>query len=253
MVGCEGLALKEESIISRNRLTIKDWPDRDRPRERLFRLGPGALSDAEILAILLGTGNLRETALELARRILSLSEERHGTSLGFLHEAPADELLDIAGMGPAKVARLMAAAEISRRLARENDTSERPAVVRQSSDVFRLVRGDLEGLDREVFMVLTLNARNQVTAREVVSMGSLDASIAHPREIFKSSVKKSAAAIVLVHNHPSGDPNPSQEDLDVTRRLIDAGRIMGIYVLDHVVVARGSYVSIRELCPGWFL
>ena len=124
--------------------------------------------------------------------------------------------------------------------------------VRRGKDVFDYVRSSVESLDREYFRILLLNSRNQVYAEETVSMGSLDASIVHPREIFKNSIKRSAASIVLVHNHPSGDPTPSDDDLDITRRLVEAGKLLGIHVLDHVVVGRASFVSMRETCPGYF-
>jgi DNA repair protein RadC len=233
-------------------LTIKDWPEQDKPRERLSNLGPTALSDAELVAILLGTGSSDETAVEVAQRALAASVDQYGTSLGFLQESSEEELLAIPGIGPAKAARLKACAELGKRLLQGALAGRRPFTVRRGKEVFEYVRTTVEGLDREYFCILLLNSRNQVFAKEVVSMGSLDASIVHPREIFKNSIKRSAAAIVLVHNHPSGDPTPSDDDMDITKRLVEAGKLLGIHVLDHVVVARASYVSMRETCPGWF-
>jgi DNA repair protein RadC len=233
-------------------LTIKDWPEQDKPRERLFRLGSTALSDAELLAILIGTGSTAETALEIAQKALSYSEGQYGTSLGFLLESSEEEIEEIPGIGPAKAARLKACAEIGKRLLHGVDSGRKPFTVRRGSEVFEYVRTTVEGLDREHFCILLLNSRNQVIGKEVVSVGSLDASIVHPREIFKNSIKRSAASIVLVHNHPSGDPTPSDDDLEITKRLVEAGRILGIHVMDHVVIARASFVSMRETCPGWF-
>jgi len=243
---------EEESNISRERLTIKDWPEQDKPRERLSNLGPSALSDAELLAILLGTGSADETVLEVAQRAVAASKAQYGTSLGFLLESSEEEIKTIPGIGPAKAARLKACAEIGKRLLHGAEAAKRPYTVRRGREVFDYVRTTVEGLDREYFCILLLNSRNQVIGKEVVSVGSLDASIVHPREIFKNSIKRSAAAIVLVHNHPSGDPTPSDDDLDITKRLVEAGKLLGIHVLDHVVVARGSFVSMRETCPGWF-
>lgn len=233
-------------------MTIKDWPEQEKPRERLLKLGPEALSDAEVLAILLGTGSSHQTALELARHILAVSEEKYGKSLQFLIEDTEEELSEVKGMGPAKVARLKAAVEIGRRLKRGGGAWEKQITVRRGKEVFDYVRSDLESLDREHFCILLLNSRNQITGKEVVSVGSLDASIVHPREIFKNCIKKSAAAIILVHNHPSGDPSPSHDDLEVTRRLVDVGKLLGIHVLDHVIVADGRFVSLRESWSGWF-
>jgi DNA repair protein RadC len=245
-----GGAAQEEYPITNERLTIRDWPEQDKPRERLERLGAQYLSDAEVVAILLGTGNSSETALGVAQRILAQSEGQFGTSLGFLLNWSPDELKGIAGIGPAKAARLAAAVEIGRRL--NQQSVERRFPVTRGKEVFEYIRLEAETLDKEHFWILTLNSRNQITGKDLVSVGSLDAAIVHPREIFKCCIKKSAAAIILVHNHPSGDPDPSDEDMDITRRLVEAGKLLGIHVLDHVVVARGKYYSMRESCPGYF-
>lgn len=233
-------------------MTIKDWPDRDKPRERLRDLGPSALSDAELLAIVLGTGSSDETAVELAHRALARSMGQYGTSLGFLLESTEEELRQIQGIGPAKAARLRACAELAKRLANGAPADGRRYVIRRGKEVFEYLQSTVSDLDREHFCILHLNSRNEVIGREVVSIGSLDATIVHPREIFKNSIKKSAASIVLVHNHPSGNPAPSDDDLSITRRLVEAGRLLGIGVLDHVIIARGSFVSVRETCPGLF-
>ncbi|HHW18820.1 MAG TPA: DNA repair protein RadC [Firmicutes bacterium] len=233
-------------------MTIKDWPEHEKPRERLFRLGPGALSDAEILAILLGTGNSKETALDVAKSLLCWGEVHYGPGLKFLKEASIEEIMSLSGIGPVKAARLKAALEVTRRLNRDGDTVEKTVQVRHGKDVYQFMRSEMEDLDREHFYILMLNVRNQVTCKELISVGSLDTSIVHPREIFKNCIKKSAAGVILVHNHPSGDATPSDDDLKITKRLVDAGKILGIYVLDHVVIGRGQYVSMREACSGWF-
>jgi DNA repair protein RadC len=244
---------KEESQISRERLTIKDWPSQDKPRERLFRMGAEALSDAELLAILLGTGNSEETAMDISRRMLALSEEKYGTSLGFLNGLSLDELRGLTGIGPAKVARLKAGVELGRRLYRTVKPEGKPFAVRCGRDVYEYVRTDLTEYDRECFAVILLNTRNQVVSKEVESIGSLDTALVHPREIFKNAIRRNAASMVLVHNHPSGDPSPSDDDVEITKRLVEAGKVLGITVFDHVIVSRSSFVSLREICPGWFL
>ncbi len=218
----------------------------------MARLGPGALSDAEVVAILVGTGRSGESAVQLAQRMVTMSENVYGTSLGFLTCACDEEIQEVSGIGPAKVARLRAAAEIGKRLQSPQQKAGRPITVRRGREVFDYMKSHAGGLDREHFWILTLNARHQITGLELISVGSLDASIVHPREIFKNCIKKSAKAIILVHNHPSGDPSPSDDDVDVTKRLVDAGRLLGIYVLDHVIVAETAYVSMRESSPGWF-
>ncbi|MBE3518867.1 MAG: DNA repair protein RadC [Firmicutes bacterium] len=228
----------------KERLTIKDWPDAERPRERLIRIGPAALSDAEVVAILLGSGSAGETAVDQAKRILAAGEREYGSGLKLLAESSVEELIQVRGLGPAKAARIKAAVELGRRL---SGGIEEPLVcVRNAMDVYRLVRGDMESLDREHFCILMLNARNQVLRREVVSVGCLDSTIVHPREIFKNCIKRSAASVILVHNHPSGDPTPSSEDLEITRRLSEGGKLLGIAVLDHVIIGKGRYSSFRE-------
>ncbi|MGE5580024.1 MAG: RadC family protein [Bacillota bacterium] len=233
-------------------MTIKDWPDRDKPRERLSEVGPEALSDAELVAILLGTGSASETALELAQRTLSASCEQYGTSLGFLTESTLHELRRIPGIGPAKAARLRACAELGKRLLQAPKENGRQYVIRCGKDAFEYVRRHLSDLDREHFCILHLNSRNQVIGRDDVSIGTLDATIVHPREIFKNSIKKSAARVILVHNHPSGDPSPSDDDLKITKRMVDAGKLLGIPVADHVIVGRTTFVSVQDVCPGLF-
>jgi len=233
-------------------LTIKDWPDGVKPRERLSEVGAEALSDAELVAILLGTGSATETALELAQRILSASCEQYGSSLGFLTESTLHELRQVPGIGPAKAARLRACAELGKRLLQRPRENGRQYAIRCGKDAFEYVRRHLADLDREHFCILHLNSRNQVTGRDDVSIGTLDATIVHPREIFKNSIKNSAAKVILAHNHPSGDPSPSDDDLNITRRMVEAGRLLGIPVFDHIIVGRTSYVSVREACPGLF-
>ncbi|MQL51366.1 DNA repair protein RadC [Desulfofundulus thermobenzoicus] len=220
------------------RVTIKDMPLETRPRERLLREGAGALTDMELLAILLRTGTATASAMELAAAILG----RFG-SLRALVSASAEELSDLKGVGPAKAALLQAALEIGRRIAGSGE-EVRP-VIRSPEDAAGLVMEEMRHLDREHFRALLLNTKNQVIAREVISIGTLNSSTVHPRELFKNAIKRNAAAVILIHNHPSGDPAPSSEDLAVTGRLVEAGRIIGIEVLDHLIIGDNRFVSFK--------
>ncbi|MBC7347551.1 MAG: DNA repair protein RadC [Clostridia bacterium] len=210
-----------------------------RPRERLAAGGPEALSSAELLAIILRTGWREESALALAQRLLARPR-----GLRYLAEAGYAELAALKGMGPAKAAQVKAAVELGRRLAQAGQAAR--TVIRSPLDVAALFMEEMRYLDREHFRVLLLNTKNQVLAQEKVSVGSINSSIVHPREVFKRAIKESAAALILVHNHPSGDPAPSREDLEVTKRLMEAGKILGIAVLDHVIIGDGRYLSLRE-------
>lgn len=221
------------------RLTVKEMPPDQRPRERLISFGAGVLSNAEILAILIGSGTGKETSIELAQRILSSQG-----GMAFLAEATVEELSSIKGIGPAKTAQIKAAIELGRRLA-STTRWERP-VIKSPIDSFHLVGEEMRYLDREHFKVILLNTKNHVLGIESISVGSLNASLVHPRELFKKAILKSAAGIILVHNHPSGDPQPSEEDKQVTCRMKEAGEIIGIEVLDHIIIGDGRFVSLRE-------
>ena len=220
----------------KHRSTIESMPDGDRPRERLLGTGPGVLTDADLVAVLLGTGQPGEGILELAARVTNAIPLRQ------LHRVPVEELVQVRGMGLARAAQLLAAAELGRRLWPDGDAA---SLVRGPETVFDLTR-DIRGLNREHFVGFYLNSRNQVLRREIISIGSLNASIVHPREVYQPAIAVSAASLILAHNHPSGDPTPSEEDLAITRRLVEAGRILGIDVLDHVVVAKDAYASFKE-------
>lgn len=215
-------------------------------------MGPQALSDAELVAILLGTGNKSETALDVAKKLIYWGEANYGPGLGFLQEASKQELMAVSGIGIAKAAKLKACAEIHRRLQQPGPYMTPRIEITCGRDVYELLKADMEQLDREQVRVLMLNVRNHLIHREVISVGSLDTSIVHPREIFKNCIKRSAAAVILAHNHPSGDAAPSDDDIRMTKRIIEAGKIVGITVLDHVIIGRGQYVSLRESFAGWF-
>jgi len=225
---------------------LKALPREERPRERLLRLGPEALSDAELLAILLRTGTKGRSVLELAHQLLHHCESKDsGNRLrALLHLRSSDLQEAIPGIGEAKLCQILAALHLGLRAA----SGPLPERVELSNPraVFEYLAPRMSHLDREQFMVILLNAKNHVIDVESVSEGTLTASLVHPREVFKAAIRRSAYAIILAHNHPSGDPSPSREDRAITERLISAGRLLGIEVLDHLIVGDGRYVSFRE-------
>lgn len=220
-------------------VTLKGLPLEERPRERLQRCGTSQLSTAELLAILLRTGTSDISVTALAESLLL---EFHG--LQGLDSATTEELASVKGVGPAKAAEVKAGLELGRRAAEAPWRAR--FTFRSPQDVYQAVSGRLCHLDREVFMVFYLSAKNQVIFDEAVSVGSLTSSLVHPRELFKGAIKRSAAAVVLAHNHPSGDPTPSDDDLQLTKRLAQAGNLLGIQVLDHIIIGYGKYVSLKE-------
>lgn len=221
--------------------TIKDWPEEDRPREKLLDKGAEALTDAELLAIILRTGNgsTGESALDHARILL---KQFH--SLKGIETATVAELKGVKGIGPAKMAQLKAALEIGRRMGREKWQAGRS--LGSSEDVFRHFRERLEKEKREIFYVVLLNNKNRKIREVKISEGSLTSSLVHPREVYNPVIRESAAAVIFVHNHPSGDPAPSPEDLEITRRLKEVGEVMGVRVLDHVVIGQKRYFSFSD-------
>lgn len=224
---------------------MKDLPPDERPREKLMRHGAEVLSTSELLAVVLGSGSEGLSALGLARALL----EEAGSSLSGLACLSPQDLARWQGMGPAKVARVLATVELARRLWAE-EVGPRP-VVRNAQDLAALVLPRLRYLDREHLLVVMVDASNRVVGVETVSVGDLTSSIAHPREVFKPCIRHNAAAVALAHNHPSGDPRPSQDDVLVTERLVEAGKLLGIEVLDHVILSDDSYISLRQTGLGW--
>ena len=218
---------------------IQSWPEQERPRELLFSKGPPGLSDAQLLAILLRVGRADSSAVEVAMEVLTQLDGLRG-----LANRSLEELCAVSGIGPAKAAQILAAIELGKRsLATPMTEGKR---IQGSAHIFQHYYPLLRDLRHEVFKAVLLDAKHIMIRDFTVSQGSLTVSIVHPREVFNLAVRESAAAIIFVHNHPSGDPQPSQEDLSLTQRLIAAGEILGIRVLDHVVIGDGKYVSFAD-------
>ncbi|HVZ37888.1 MAG TPA: DNA repair protein RadC [Candidatus Kapabacteria bacterium] len=224
---------------STSKRSIKEWNENDQPRERLMRLGPRALSDAELLAILLRTGRVGEDVLQVSRNILNRFE-----NLAKLSARDVKELQQVAGVGPTKAVTLAAALEIGRRL-QSIPFSSRP-VINSPHDAARIYVPLLRGIQKEQFHVLVLNSAGQVIRMELISEGTLNGAVVHPREVFRTAIVEHAAGIIGLHNHPSGNPQPSQEDLEITRQLKAAGTIIGIPLRDHIIIAGDAYVSLAD-------
>ncbi|WP_183253575.1 RadC family protein [Anoxybacteroides tepidamans] len=220
-------------------LMIRDVPKDARPRERLLSDGPESLSNQELLAILLRTGTKDESVLQLAQRLL-----HHFEGLRLLKDATVEEMTSIKGIGAAKAIQILAAIELGRRISRLS--YDERYVIRSPEDGAKYLMDDMRFLSQEHFVAIYLNTKNQVIHRKTVFIGSLNASIVHPREVFKEAIKRSAASIICAHNHPSGDPTPSREDIEVTRRLAECGRIIGIELLDHLIIGDQKFISLKE-------
>lgn len=225
--------------MNQNMFMIRDVHWEDRPRERLLNYGPESLSNPELLAILLRTGTKSESVLHLANRLLNQFEGLYG-----LKDASIEELTSIRGIGKAKAVQIIAAIELGRRI--NNLQLQDRYVIKSPEDGANYVMNDMRFLSQEHFVVAYLNTKNQVIHRQTIFIGSLNASIVHPREVFKEAFRRSAASIICFHNHPSGDPQPSREDIEVTKRLVECGKLLGIEVLDHLIIGDKKYVSMKE-------
>ena len=220
--------------------TIHDLPVSERPRERLQKFGAEALSAPEILALILGRGIAGESVMMTAQRLLSQFGNLKGIA-----GASVEELSQVRGIGLAKAAQIKAAFELANRVEGYAEVGKKP-LVKTPDDVVGLVRGRLKGKKKEYFLALLLDTRGQLIKVSEISVGSLDGSLVHPREVFKEAISASAASVIFVHNHPSGDPTPSEDDIKLTKRLAEAGEIMGIDVLDHIIIGDKEHLSLKR-------
>ena len=220
--------------------TIHDLPISERPRERLQKFGTEALSAQEILSLILGRGIAGESVTVTAQRLLS----QFGSIKG-MAGASLEELAQVKGIGLAKASQIKAAFELANRLEGYPELGKKP-MVKTPDEVVSLVRGRLKGKKKEHFLVLLLDTRGQLIKISEISIGSLDSSIVHPREVFKEALSASAASVIFVHNHPSGDTEPSEDDIRLTERLAQAGEVIGIDVLDHIIIGDKKYLSLKR-------
>jgi DNA repair protein RadC len=216
---------------------IKNLPKHKQPREKLIEKGAENLRDSELMAILLRTGTKGKDVMKVSREVLRKNPTKNLLALNF------KDLAKIKGIGPGKACLLLAAFELTKR-ALEVEDNNLPTIISAKDAVAQLQ--ELRTMKKEHFVVLYLNARNQLIHKETVSIGTLNASLIHPREVFKSAIDHLAASVILAHNHPSGSAEPSEDDLEVTKRLKEAGRILGIEVLDHVIITKNAYSSLKE-------
>jgi len=220
-------------------VSLERLPGGERPRERLYASGPNALADVELLALQLGSGRRGMSAVDLAREVLAT----YG-SLADIAGCDVAELARVKGVGPAKAARLAAAFELTRRLrARQPGSRQR---LGSPAEVYAAFAPLMEDLKREVFRVALLDAQNRLLRDRVISEGTLSASLVHPREVFKPAILESAASVILLHNHPSGDPTPSREDIRLTRQLVECAHLLDLRLHDHLVIGHGRFVSFAE-------
>lgn len=220
--------------------TIKDLPKSERPREKLLAHGPDALSNAELLAVIIRTGTGSETAIEVSTRLLGMDNR----GIRHLIDASFNDLTKIKGIGECKAAQIIAAIELGKRIKRIGYYDK----VRVTSPevVAEVLMDEMSCLHKEHFRTVILDTKNQIICIENISIGTLNASIVHPRDVFKAAIKNNGNSVILVHNHPSGDTTPSSEDINITKRLVEGGNLMGIKVLDHLIVGNGTYLSMKE-------
>ncbi|AOR22670.1 RadC family protein [Clostridium taeniosporum] len=221
-------------------LKIKDIPKNERPKEKLLSYGADTLNNSELLAIILRTGTKGENVLQLSNRLLSEFQGLDG-----ILEASLDDITSIKGIKEGKASQILALAELFKRF-RTFKSADKDVKITSPNDLVLLINGEMSSLKQEVLKVIFLNTKNIVTGTKDVFKGSLNTSIVHPREIFKEAIKKSSAKIIISHNHPSGDPTPSKEDINITFRIKECGKIMGIELLDHIIIGKNKFISLKE-------
>jgi DNA repair protein RadC len=226
-------------------MQIKKMPEAERPQEKMLYGGAGSLSNSELLALIIRTGTGDKSAVRLADEVISYADG----FAGGLGAAEVRELTEIDGIGEAKACSIVAAIELSKRLISGHQGAVRPRL-RDSAQVAELLLEEMMYEKRELFMTVNLNSKMQVESKSVISIGNLDSAPVHPREVFGPAIRRGAAAVVVAHNHPSGDPSPSPQDIEVTERLISASKILGIRLIDHVIVGSGCFTSMKS--EGYF-
>ena len=226
-------------MINNSSVLIKELPVDERPREKLVKYGVKSLSNSELLAILLRSGTKEMSVIDLSHKLLSLDKE----GISFLVNSSIEELSQIRGIGIVKASQIIAAIELGRRIATKPKT--RRLNITNPDEVANLFMEEMRYYKKEFFKVLLLNTKNEIIMIEEVSIGNLNSAIVHPREVFTLAIKKSASSVILIHNHPSGNPQPSREDVALTKKLVDAGKILGIEVFDHLIIGDGCYLSLK--------
>lgn len=234
------VARLKDMVIEERNYTIKDLPLSERPREKLYSHGVDALSNPELLAIIINSGTKEDSAIDLARKILSIDDR----GIAYLADVSLEELTEIKGIGHSKACKILASIEIGKRLNRRGPQDK--VKVTSPTVLVDLLMDDMRYLNKEYFKIAILDTKNQILCIENISVGTLNASIVHPRDVFKISIKRNANSIILIHNHPSGDTTPSNEDINITNRLVDAGNLIGIKVLDHIIIGDNKYLSFKE-------
>lgn len=230
---------KRGIIILEKNYTISKIPKDERPREKLLKYGAEILTNSELLALIIGFGSKKDSAITLAQKII------YNNNKGLLNivETDAEELKSFNGINDAKAAKILAVAELSKRISRERVNKIKIA---SPQTIAALLLEDMRYLKKEVFKIVLLDTKNNIISINNVSVGCLDSTIVHPREVFLDAIKNSSAAIILVHNHPSGEVEPSKDDINITNRIIECGKIIGIKVLDHIIIGDGNYLSFKE-------
>lgn len=219
--------------------TIHDLPKPERPRERLKRFGPEALSAQELLALIIGRGIPKKSVMNIAQELLS----RFG-NVNAISKATIEELSQIRGIGFAKAAQIKACFELGKRQDLEDELKKFD--IKNPQDVVKAIRASIKDKAKEHFQLILLNTRNQIMGISTISIGTLSSNPVHPREVFKEAISHSAASVILAHNHPSGNPEPSEDDLTITKRLVESGKILGIEVLDHIIITKNGFLSFKE-------
>ena len=223
----------------KNSFTIHDLPKSERPRERLQRFGSEALSSQELLALILGRGIKGESVMVIAQRLLSTFG-----NIKAISEASLEELTQVKGIGLAKASQIKACFELGKRQDLEIDLKDFD--IKDPQSIVKAIRATIKDKAKEHFKLILLNSRNKIIGISTISIGTLNANLVHPREVFKEAIIHNASSVVLAHNHPSGDPEPSEADLEITKRIIEAGKIMGIDVLDHIIITKTGFMSFKE-------